>query len=178
MIYHIPFPFPVTFPIHIFGNEEVVSILDFILILILGMSSIYGFFKGFLTEVFSLLTWIIAVSVAYALGGQFEIIFEPILTSEVMRLWVSRLLILAFMLFIGGLVSRKVAKAVGSSISGDMLIGLGFGFLRGLVLICLLMLILEDTELYAEPIIQDAVFLEEAEQVKEFFYNLFLQYYN
>ena len=177
MIYHIPFPFPVTFPIHIFGNEEVVSILDFILILILGMSSIYGFFKGFLTEVFSLLTWIIAVSVAYALGGQFEIIFEPILTSEVMRLWVSRLLILAFMLFIGGLVSRKVAKAVGSSISGDMLIGLGFGFLRGLVLICLLMLILEDTELYAEPIIQDAVFLEEAEQVKEFFYNLFLQYY-
>ena len=40
-----------------------------------------------------------------------------------------------------------------------------------------MMLILEDTELYAEPIIQDAVFLEEAEQVKEFFYNLFLQYY-
>ena len=178
MIYHIPFPFPVTFPIHIFGSEEVVSILDFVLILILGMSSIYGFFKGFLTEVLSLLTWIIAVSVAYALGGQFEIIFEPILTSEVLRLWVSRLLILAFMLFIGGLVSRKVAKAVGSSISGDMLIGLGFGFLRGLVLICLLMLILEDTELYAEPIIQDAVFLEEAEQVKEFFYNLFLKYYN
>ena len=178
MIYHIPFPFPVTFPIHIFGSEEVVSILDFILILILGMSSIYGFFKGFLTEVLSLLTWIIAVSFAYALGGQFEIIFEPILTSEVLRLWVSRLLILAFMLFIGGLVSRKVAKAVGSSISGDMLIGLGFGFLRGLVLICLLMLILEDTELYAEPIIKDAVFLEEAEQVKEFFYNLFLQYYN
>ena len=177
MIYHIPFPFPVTFPIHIFGSQEVVSILDFILILILGMSSIYGFFKGFLTEVLSLLTWIIAVSIAYALGGQFEIIFEPILTSEVLRLWVSRLLILAFMLFIGGLVSRKVAKAVGSSISGDMLIGLGFGFLRGLVLICLLMLILEDTELYAEPIIQDAVFLEEAEQVKEFFYNLFLQYY-
>ena len=177
MIYHIPFPFPVTFPIHIFGSEEVVSILDFILILILGMSSIYGFFKGFLTEVFSLLTWIIAVSVAYALGGQFEIIFEPILTSEVMRLWVSRLLILALILFIGGLASRKVAKAVGSSMSGDMLIGLGFGFLRGLVLICLLMLILEDTELYAEPIIQDAVFLEEAEQVKEFFYNLFLQYY-
>ena len=158
MIYHIPFPFPVTFPIHIFGSEEVDSILDFILILILGMSSIYGFFKGFLTEVLSLLTWIIAVSVAYALGGQFEIIFEPILTSEVLRLWVSRLLILAFMLFIGGLASRKVSKAVGSSISGDMLIGLGFGFLRGLVLICLLMLILEDTELYAEPIIQDAVF--------------------
>ncbi len=177
MIYHIPFPFPVTFPIHIFGSEEVVSILDFILILILGMSSIYGFFKGFLTEVFSLLTWIIAVSIAYALGGHFEIIFEPILTSEVLRLWVSRLLILALILFIGGLASRKVAKAVGSIISGDMLIGLGFGFLRGLVLICLLMLILEDTELYAEPIIQDAVFLEEAEQVKEFFYNLFLQYY-
>jgi hypothetical protein len=59
-----------------------------------------------------------------------------------------------------------------------MMIGLGFGFLRGLVLICLLMLILEDTQLYAEPIIQDAVFLKEAEQVKEFFYNLFLQYYN
>ncbi len=178
MIYHIPFPFPVTFPIHIFGAEEVVSILDFILILILGLSSIYGFFKGFLTEVLSLLTWIIAVSAAYAFGGQFEIIFQSIFTSEVLRLWISRLLILAFILFIGGLASRKVSRAVGSSISGDMMIGLSFGFLRGLVLICLLMLILEDTELYVEPIIQDAVFLEEAEQVKEFFYNLFLQYYN
>ncbi len=178
MIYHIPFPFPVTFPIHIFGAEEVVSILDFILILILGLSSIYGFFKGFLTEVLSLLTWIIAVSAAYAFGGQFEIIFQSIFTSEVLRLWISRLLILAFILFIGGLASRKVSKVVGSSISGDMMIGLSFGFLRGLVLICLLMLILEDTELYVEPIIQDAVFLEEAEQVKEFFYNLFLQYYN
>jgi|TARA_B100001540_G_scaffold223066_1_gene197335 membrane protein required for colicin V production len=178
MIYHIPFPFPVTFPIDIFGSEEVISILDFILILILGISSIYGFFKGFLTEVLSLLTWIIAVSVAYALGSQFEIIFEPILTSEVLRLWVSRLLILALILFIGGLASRKASKTFGSSISGDMFFGLGFGFLRGLVLICLLMLILEDTQLYAEPIIQDAVFLKEAEQVKEFFYNLFLQYYN
>ena len=178
MIYHIPFPFPVTFPIDIFGSEEVISILDFVLILILGISSIYGFFKGFLTEVLSLLTWIIAVSVAYALGSQFEIIFEPILTSEVLRLWVSRLLILVLILFIGGLASRKASKTFGSSISGDMFFGLGFGFLRGLVLICLLMLILEDTQLYAEPIIQDAVFLEEAEQVKEFFYNLFLQYYN
>ena len=178
MIYHIPFPFPVTFPIDIFGSEEVISILDFILILILGISSIYGFFRGFLTEVLSLLTWIIAVSVAYALGSQFEIIFEPILTSEVLRLWVSRLLILALILFIGGLASRKASKTFGSSISGDMFFGLGFGFLRGLVLICLLMLILEDTQLYAEPIIQDAVFLKEAEQVKEFFYNLFLQYYN
>ena len=174
MIYHIPFPFPVTFPIHIFGAEEVVSILDFILILVLGLSSIYGFFKGFLTEVLSLLTWVIAVSMAYAFGGQFEIIFQSIFTSEVLRLWISRLLILAFILFIGGLASQKISKAIRSSISGDMV----NGFLRGLVLICLLMLILEDTQLYAEPIIQDAVFLEEAEQVKEFFYNLFLQYYN
>ena len=178
MIFHIPFPFPVTFPINIFGTEEVVSMLDFILVLTLGLSSIYGFFKGFLTEVLSLLTWIIAVSVAYAFGGQIEVVFESILSSEVLRIWVARLLILTLMLFIGGLASNRVSKTVGSSISGDMLIGLGFGFLRGLVLICLLMLILEDTQLYNEPIIQDAVLLEEAKQVKEFFYNLFLKYYS
>ena len=178
MIFHIPFPFPVTFPINIFGTEEVVSMLDFILVLTLGLSSIYGFFKGFLTEVLSLLTWIIAVSVAYALGGQIEVVFESILSSEVLRIWVARLLILTLMLFIGGLASNRVSKTVGSSISGDMLIGLGFGFLRGLVLICLLMLILEDTQLYNEPIIQDADLLEEAKQVKEFFYNLFLKYYS
>ena len=178
MIFHIPFPFPVLFPIQIFGGEEVVSIFDFILILTVGLSSIYGFFKGFLTELFSLLTWIIAVTVAYALGGQIEIIFQSLLTSEVIRLWVARLSILAILLFIGGLVSRKISKAVGSSISGDMLIGLAFGFLRGLVLVCLMMLILMDTELYQEPIIQDAVLLEEAEQIKEFFYSIFLQYYS
>ena len=52
MIYHIPFPFPVTFPINIFGSEEVVSILDLILVLTLVISSIYGFFKGFLSPIF------------------------------------------------------------------------------------------------------------------------------
>ena len=84
-------------------------------------------FKGFLTEVLSLLTWVIAVSVAYALGGQFEIIFESIFTSEVLRFG-SQDSYTAFILFIGGSGKSKVAKAVGSSISGDMLIGLGFGF--------------------------------------------------
>ena len=46
MIYHIPFPFPVVFPVTFFGAEEVVSIFDFILLGTVGISTLYGFFRG------------------------------------------------------------------------------------------------------------------------------------
>jgi hypothetical protein len=37
---------------------------------------------------------------------------------------------------------------------------------------------LEDSSLYGEPLVQNAFLLEEAEQIADFFYNLFLEHYN
>ena len=178
MIFHIPFPFPVIFPINFFGTQEVVSMFDFILIGTLGISTMYGFFRGFLSELFSLLTWVVAIWAAFSFDENLAVIFSNFAASETFKLWLARAIILAIMLFIGAFVTKKAIKAIGWSFSGNLLFGIGFGFLRGLLFIAAIILFLEETDIYAEPIIQDAIFLEQAEEISDFFYNFFLEYYN
>ena len=137
MIFHIPFPFPVTFPVSFFGAEEVVSIFDFILLGTVGISTLYGFFRGFLSELFSLLTWVIAIWAAFSFDENLAGIFSTFGASETFKLWLARAIILAIMLFIGAFVTKKAIKAIGWSFSGNLLFGIGFGFLRGLLFICL-----------------------------------------
>ena len=82
------------------------------------------------------------------------------------------------MLFLGALITKKAVKVIGWRFSGNLLFGIGFGFLRGLVFIAAIILFIEETDLYREPVIQDAIFLEQAEEISDFFYNYFLEYYN
>jgi len=178
MIFHIPFPFPVTFPISIFGSQEVVSIFDFVLLGTLSISTIYGFFRGFLSELFSLLAWVIAIWAAFSFDENLSVIFGSFIASETFKLWLARAIILAIMLFLGALITKKAVKVIGWRFSGNILFGIGFGFLRGLVFIAAIILFLEETDLYREPVIQDAVFLEQAEEISDLFYNFFLEYYN
>jgi len=178
MIFHIPFPFPVIFPINFFGSQEVVSIFDFILMGTLGISTLYGFFRGFLSELFSLLAWIVAVWAAVSFDDNLAVVFGSVIASETFKLWLARAVILAITLSLGAIATKKAIKAIGWSFSGNMLFGIGFGFLRGLVFIAMTILFLEDTDFYTEPMIQEAVFLEQAEEIADFFYNFFLEYYN
>ena len=76
------------------------------------------------------------------------------------------------------MIEKKAIKTIGWSFSGNLLFGIGFGFLRGLVFIAMIILFLEDTDFYTEPMIQQAVLLEQAEEIADFFYNFFLEYYN
>jgi membrane protein required for colicin V production len=178
MIYHIPFPFSVTFPVFIFGSEEVISILDFILIGTVSISTVYGFFRGFLSELFSLLSWLIALWAAFSFDENIVVIFGSFMASETFKIWLARALILAVMLFIGALVSKKATKTIGWSFAGNLLGGIAFGFLRGLIFVAIIIFMLEDSSLYGEPLVQNAFFLEEAEKISDFFYNFFLEHYN
>ena len=178
MIYHFPFPFPVIFPVSIFGSEEVISILDFILIGTVSISTLYGFFRGFLSELFSLLSWLIALWAAFSFDENIAVIFGSFVGSETFQLWLARALILAVMLFLGALVSKKATKIIGWSFAGNLLFGIGFGFLRGLIFVAIIIFMLEDSSLYGEPLVQNALLLEEAEKIADFFYNFFLEHYN
>ena len=98
--------------------------------------------------------------------------------SETFQLWLARALILAVMLFLGALVSKKATKTIGWSFAGNLLFGIGFGFLRGLIFVAIIIFMLEDSSLYGEPLVQNALLLEEAEKIADFFYNFFLEHYN
>ena len=177
MINHIVFP-NLYFPITIFGSEEVVSILDFTLIGTLAISTVIGFFRGFVSEILSLLVWVMAFWATFSFDNNLSVYFLSSIESEVSRVWLSRLLILVMVLLIGGIVNKLLSKIVSWKFSGNLFFGTLFGFFRGLVLITIIILLLEDTRFYSEPWVQDAMLLEYAENISNFFYNLFLEHYN
>ena len=177
MINHIVFP-NLYFPITIFGSEEILSILDFTLVVTLAISTVVGFFRGFVSEILSLLVWVMAFWATFSFDNNLSVYFISSVESEVSRIWLSRLLILVMVLLIGGIVNKFLSKIVSWKFSGNLFFGTLFGFFRGLVLITIIILLLEDTRFYSEPWVQDAMLLEYAENISNFFYNLFLEHYN
>ena len=177
MINHIVFP-NLYFPITIFGSEEILSILDFTLVVTLAISTVVGFFRGFVSEILSLLVWVMAFWATFSFDNNLSVYFLSSIESEVSRVWLSRLLILVMVLLIGGIVNKLLSKIVSWKFSGNLFFGTLFGFFRGLVLITIIFLILADTRFYSEPWVKDAMLLEYAENISDFFYDLFLEHYN
>ena len=176
MIYHIVFP-NLYFPIEFFGSEEIVSILDFILIGTIALSTVVGFFRGVVSEIFSLLVWIIAFWATFTFDNNLGSYLLASIESETSRIWFSRLLILVIVLLIGGVTNKLLSKIVSWNFTGNLLFGTLFGLFRGLVLITIIILMLEDTRFYSEPWVQDAMLLEYAESIRDFVTELFLDYY-
>lgn len=176
MIYHIVFP-NLSFPIMIFGSEEIISMLDFVLVVTLAISTVVGFFRGFVSEILSLLVWVIAFWATFSFDDSLGIYLLSTIESEASRIWLSRLLIIAIVLIVGGIINKLLSKIVSWNFTGNLFFGALFGFFRGLVLITIIILILEDTRLYSEPWVQDAMLLEYAENITDFITKLFLDYY-
>ena len=176
MIYHIVFP-NLSFPIEIFGSEEIISMLDFALVGTLAISTVVGFFRGFVSEILSLLVWVIAFWATFSFDENLGIYLLSTVDSETSRIWLSRLLIIVIVLISGGIINKLLSKIVSWNFTGNLFFGTLFGFFRGLVLITIFILILEDTRLYSEPWVQDAMLLEYAENIVDFVSNLFLNYY-
>ena len=128
--------------------------VDYVMIAILVVSVVIGALRGFLREAVALVSWILALFIAW----QFAPSLEPHLgawlaTHEDLRTWVARALIGLAVLVIGGVVGSLLGHFVRLSIfSGlDRLLGVLFGLLRGLVVLGLLVILGQLLRMDAEP---------------------------
>ncbi|MDP6437476.1 MAG: CvpA family protein [Gammaproteobacteria bacterium] len=119
--------------------------IDYVLIVVLGLSTVVSLFRGFFKEALSLTTWVVALWVAWKVGPQLAGNLEPWLSTSVLRLWVARVLIVIGVLIAGGLLGWFLGIVLESTgLSGtDRSIGMVFGFARGVILAGLLVMILE-----------------------------------
>jgi len=102
--------------------------LDIIVVLLVGAGLVFGYLRGFVSEILSLFAWFLAIAaLRYLLVG-------PVGT-------VSGASVLAFaivfgLVFVGGkLASRRLGGRVRNSVVGpvDRILGAGFGALKGLI---------------------------------------------
>ncbi len=116
--------------------------VDYLIILLIVISSVVGVARGLLREVIALITWVVAVIVA----GHFAAALGPhlggLLESPNVRPWAAPVILLVAVLLVGAGAGAIIVHFVRLSIlSGmDLFLGFVFGLLRGLVILGVLVL--------------------------------------
>jgi membrane protein required for colicin V production len=129
------------------------TVLDYIILGVLLFSAVAGLIRGFLREVCSLVTWVLAFWLAWRFGPALEPHLGGALGSEPVRSWAARVPIFILVLMAGAAVGALLNHLVRVSLfSGlDRLLGFVLGVLRGLVVLGVAAIICHAVRLDGEP---------------------------
>jgi membrane protein required for colicin V production len=122
----------------------VLSHFDYLVIGIISLSGLIAFFRGFVQETLSLLLWIIAFAAAMFLNAYLDPFFINYIDSHEIRRILTIVTVFVGVIFLGGLLIKLIRGLVHWSGMGglDRLLGVLFGFLRGMLLIVVIYLVL------------------------------------
>jgi len=127
--------------------------VDYVIIVILVVSALVGLARGFLRESIALLSWVIAILVAWHLGPRLEPHLGGLMAGAEVRPWAARAILLVVVLVIGagiGAIAGEFARRLSIFGTVDRLFGLLFGLLRGIVILGVLAIIGETLRLDGE----------------------------
>jgi membrane protein required for colicin V production len=126
--------------------------VDYIIITIVIVSAVTGLVQGLLREVFALVTWVLAVWLAWKFGPLIEPHLGGALRQAPYGLWAGRGIVFIGVLVVGGIIGAIVNHYVRLSIfSGlDRLLGFGLGLLRGVVIVGVIMVLAQQVKLDGE----------------------------
>src|SRR6187399_2447158 len=126
--------------------------IDYIILAIVLVSAITGLIQGFLREVCSLLSWVLAVWLAWRIGPSLEPHLGGVLRQAPYGLWAGRGIVFIAVLVIGGIIGAILNYYVRLSIfSGlDRLLGFLLGLIRGVVIVGVAVLLAQQARLDGE----------------------------
>ncbi|HLS84551.1 MAG TPA: CvpA family protein [Arenimonas sp.] len=113
------------------------TVADYVLLVILLVSMAVGLWRGFLVEVLSLTVWIAAFWLSIGFGGDVAAWFTGV-EQAAARLFLGHASVFLAVLLVGGLLTWLLGKFIANTglSATDRVLGLGFGLARGLVLGC------------------------------------------
>ena len=122
---------------------------DIIILAVLAISVLFGLWRGFVAEVLSLVCWIAAFWVAWMFCGTVAAWYGQWLQHPAARVIAGYLTCFLGVLIVGALLGWLLRKLIqGSGLSGmDRLLGMLFGFARGVLLVIAIVLVLDFTPL-------------------------------
>jgi membrane protein required for colicin V production len=126
--------------------------LDYIILAIVLISAIAGLIQGFLREACSLVTWVLAVWLAWKLGPLVAPHLGGALRTAPYGLWAGRAIVFVAVLVIGAIVGATVNHFVRLSMfSGlDRLLGFVLGLARGVVIVGVVIILAQAVKLDGE----------------------------
>lgn len=134
---------------------------DYIILGVLTLSVLVGLWRGLISEVLALAIWIGAFWVAWMLGPAAAARLEHVIALPSARYIVGYGLCFVVVLIIGALLRFAIRKLVeGTGLSGtDRLLGMLFGFARGVLLVSLLVFLVGFTAFTRDPWWRQSVLL-------------------
>ena len=120
------------------------SYFDYLVIGIIILSGLMAFFRGFIQEILSLLLWITAFAAAMLLNAYLDPYFMDYIDNPEVRRILTIITVFVGIIFLGGLLIKLLRGLVHWSGMGglDRLLGVLFGFIRGMLLIVVIYLVL------------------------------------
>ncbi len=111
--------------------------LDGIVAVVILISAILAMVRGFVREILSVASWVVAAVAAYAFYDDLLVYVKPYIASETVATIVSAAVIFFVVLVIASYITMKIADFVIDSRAGalDRLLGFAFGAVRGLLLV-------------------------------------------
>jgi membrane protein required for colicin V production len=111
--------------------------VDYIIIAILIISAVMGLVRGLLREAIAVITWFLAIVLAWSFAPSLEHLLGGVLEGSPMRIWAARAIIFVGVLLLGGAVSVVLGHYVRVSMFAgmDKFLGFIFGIIRGIVIV-------------------------------------------
>ena len=111
--------------------------VDYIILAIIIVSAGMGLVRGLLRESIAVITWFLAIVLAWSFGSSLEPHLGGVLVGSPLRIWAARVIIFVGVLLLGGAVAVILGHYVRVSMFAgmDKFLGLMFGIIRGVVIV-------------------------------------------
>lgn len=132
--------------------------VDIAIIAVIGLSVLTGLFRGFVKELVALCVWILAIWLGFHYSEALDPWLKSYIQEQSARTAVAFIIILFATLLAGGIINAILSfilKRAGLS-GTDRTLGMGFGFVRGVFIVALLMVAVRMTSLPYEQYAKDS----------------------
>ena len=129
---------------------------DFAILVVVGLSCIFGVWRGLIREVLSLATWIGAIVVVWLYNERLATLMPAFIELPLLRYFTAFLVLFLGVMIIGNLLAKLLSNML--DLAGltvmDRILGGGFGIVRGALIVCVVLYLsgsfFSGTELWAE----------------------------
>lgn len=154
------------------------SLADYVILVICGLSSLLSLWRGFVKEAISLGAWV----TAFAVTGNFYSALAPKLTfvdDAMVRTILAMVILFVISLLVVGLCGNVLRALISKAgLTGtDRLLGVAFGAVRGILIVCALLALLQIlfklhlfTFLQDEIWWQQSLFIPELQKIVSWFF--------
>ena len=153
---------------------------DWLIIIVILISTLFSLQRGFVKEALSLAVWVTAFVIARTFSFNLAVILANYIELYSVRVAAAFALLFAGTLIVGALISHLVGAMIrATGLSGtDRLLGMVFGAIRGGLIMVVVVALLKHTPLAQDPWWEQSYLIPEFLVMEEWSFNFFKEVAN